>query len=79
MLSGYLFMQSVLSVCSMHWLTSSLIDFSSFFTGALEVSKLLPSSYSEQALAMEYHYYPIEIHPDMSIEEKTPYMVEWYE
>jgi Pyrimidine 5'-nucleotidase (UMPH-1) len=76
MLPGYLFMQSA---CSWHWLTSGLIDFSLFVTDALEVSKLLPPSYSEQALAMEYHYYPIEIDPDMSIEEKIPYMVEWYE
>ena len=30
-----------------------------------------------QALAIRDKYYPIETDPSMSIEEKTPYMVEW--
>ena len=45
--------------------------------GALETSTLMPSVYTTQSLALKDHYYAIEVHPSMSMEEKIPHMVEW--
>jgi 5'-nucleotidase len=45
----------------------------------LEKCSLLPKSYAEAAKALHQHYYPIEIDPTMSEEQKAPLMVEWWE
>ncbi|KAK7861964.1 hypothetical protein R5R35_006331 [Gryllus longicercus] len=39
----------------------------------------LPQNYREQSQALFNQYRPIEIDPEMSVEEKIPHMVEWYE
>jgi cytosolic 5'-nucleotidase 3 len=38
----------------------------------------LPKSYNDQSVALYHKYHAIEVHPDMTIEEKTPYMEMWY-
>lgn len=38
----------------------------------------LPKEYSQQAHAIRDKYFPIEVDPNMTIEEKIPYMVEWW-
>lgn len=39
----------------------------------------MPSFYREKALEFLHRYYPIEIDPKISEEEKIPYMREWYD
>jgi len=46
--------------------------------GVLENFPELPSSYTQQVKALRDVYYPIEIDPALSVEEKTPHMAEWY-
>ena len=46
--------------------------------GVMENSPLLPKAYTDQTNALRAKYLPIEQDPDLSIEEKIPYMVEWY-
>ncbi|XP_052814773.1 7-methylguanosine phosphate-specific 5'-nucleotidase-like isoform X2 [Mya arenaria] len=38
----------------------------------------LPGEYKEQAYKIRDKYFPIETDPNLTIEEKTPYMVEWW-
>lgn len=46
--------------------------------GVFEHSSLLPSDYTEQTKKLKEKYLKIECDPKMSIEEKTPFMIEWY-
>lgn len=46
--------------------------------GIMDNSSLMPSFYREEANKLLAKYYPIEIDPKMSEEEKIPYMIEWY-
>lgn len=46
--------------------------------GVVETSPLLTKQYQDQAKQIRDKYYPIEIDPYLSSEEKIPYMVEWY-
>jgi len=45
--------------------------------GALEKTSLLPNDVKDKILALKHKYYPIEVDPDLTVEEKCPYMVEW--
>jgi len=45
--------------------------------GALEKTTVLPTDLKNRIIALKNKYYPIEIDPKLSIEEKCPYMVEW--
>jgi len=46
--------------------------------GVLENYADLPSSYTEKVKILRNQYYPIEIDPSISIEEKIPHMSQWY-
>lgn len=46
--------------------------------GVMENSHLLPDSYTDQTNALRSKYLVIEHDPSLSIEEKIPYMIEWY-
>ncbi|XP_042874149.1 cytosolic 5'-nucleotidase 3-like isoform X3 [Penaeus japonicus] len=46
--------------------------------GIMDNSSLMPAFYREEANKLLAKYYPIEIDPKMSEEEKIPYMIEWY-
>lgn len=48
------------------------------FVGILDNSPLMPASYRERGIASVKKYYPIEIDPNMTVEEKIPLMIEWY-
>lgn len=43
----------------------------------LEDCGLLSEAYHERAQALQRHYYPLEVSPDLDMESKTRYMVEW--
>jgi len=45
--------------------------------GALEKTSVLPNDIKAGIIDLKNKYYPIEIDPKLSIEEKCPYMVEW--
>lgn len=45
---------------------------------ALERSSLLPANYSDEAHKLRGIYYPIEIDHKLTVDEKVPYMVEWW-
>jgi len=45
--------------------------------GALEKTSVLPSELKAKVIGLKNKYYPIEIDPKLTIEEKCPYMVEW--
>nr|XP_045585014.1 cytosolic 5'-nucleotidase 3-like isoform X2 [Procambarus clarkii] len=47
--------------------------------GIMDNSSLMPAFYREEANKLLAKYYPIEIDPKMSEEEKIPHMIEWYE
>ena len=44
----------------------------------IDSSPLLCSTYKEKATELRSYYYPIEIDPDTTVEEKLPYMHDWY-
>lgn len=46
--------------------------------GVFETSKFVPQTYLEETQALRSKYLPIELDAHMSIEEKTPHIVEWY-
>ncbi|CAL4061509.1 unnamed protein product [Meganyctiphanes norvegica] len=46
--------------------------------GIMDNSPLMPPYYREEASKLLNKYYPIEVDPIMTEEEKTPHMVEWY-
>jgi len=46
--------------------------------GVLENFPELPMCYTEKVKELRSHYYPIELDPTLSVEEKTPHMAEWY-
>lgn len=46
--------------------------------GVLESSRIINEEYRLQAQKLHDKYYPIEINPHISTEEKIPQMVEWY-
>jgi len=45
---------------------------------AIETNNRLPASYRKKAKAFAEKYYPIEIDPHLSIDQKVPLMVEWW-
>ena len=45
--------------------------------GALEMASVLPSDLKTNIIALKTKYYPIEVDPKLTIEEKCPHMVEW--
>ena len=47
--------------------------------GVMENSPLLPADYTSRSGALKQKYLPIEHNPEMSVEEKLPHIVEWYE
>lgn len=47
--------------------------------GIMDNSTLMPAFYREEANTLLAKYYPIEIDPEMTEEEKIPYMTEWYD
>ena len=49
-----------------------------YITEALDDSPLLPADYRTKANALRAHFYPIEIDPSLTIEQKIPLMVEWW-
>ena len=46
--------------------------------GVLENYKELPSDYHKKVKSVKDKYYPVEIDPSISLEEKIPIMKEWY-
>jgi len=46
-------------------------------TGALEKTSVLPNDLKADVIALKDKYYPIEVDPELTLEEKCPYMVEW--
>ena len=48
-----------------------------FLPDAIDSSDYIPQLYKDEAGKLKSYYYPIEIDPNKSIEEKTPHMVEW--
>jgi len=46
--------------------------------GVLENYSELPSSYHAKVQTVKSKYYPVEIDPKLTIEEKIPVMIEWY-
>ncbi|KAK3577134.1 hypothetical protein CHS0354_037467 [Potamilus streckersoni] len=44
----------------------------------LEEGGILPDFYKEKALKLREKYFSIETDPEMTIEQKTPYMIEWW-
>lgn len=44
----------------------------------LEEGHVLPEFYKDEARALRDHYFPIEMNPKLTIEEKIPVMVEWW-
>ncbi|XP_064646475.1 cytosolic 5'-nucleotidase 3-like isoform X2 [Lineus longissimus] len=46
--------------------------------GIIDESTLLPESYRIEATTLRNKYYAIEMDPDLTSDEKKPYMVEWY-
>lgn len=46
--------------------------------GVFETSKFVPQRYLMETQALRSKYLPIELDAHMSIEEKTPHIVEWY-
>jgi 5'-nucleotidase len=46
--------------------------------GVLENFPELPKCYTEKVKELRSHYYPIELDPALSVQEKTPHMAEWY-
>ena len=62
------------------WYTLSLRDtrFIHFCSHkVLEDCGLLSETYHERAQALQRHYYPLEVSPDLDMESKTRYMIEW--
>lgn len=51
----------------------------STFVGVMDNSSIMPSFYRQEANKLLAKYYPIEIDPKMTEEEKVPYMLEWYD
>ena len=49
-----------------------------FFSGLLCLCKHLPPHFISSDKQIKDKYYPIEIDPKLTPEEKTPYMQEWY-
>jgi 5'-nucleotidase len=47
--------------------------------GIMDHSSLVPDAFRQRTDALRDKYYPIEIDPSMTPEEKIPHMVEWYE
>ena len=47
------------------------------FPDVLDECRFLPDEFKQKAAATREHYYAIEIDPKLTIQEKTPYMVEW--
>jgi len=45
--------------------------------GGLEKSSILPIDFRTSVIDVKRKYYPIEVDPKLTIEEKCPYMVEW--
>jgi len=45
--------------------------------GALEKTAVLPSDFKTRATGLKNKYYPVEVDPKLTIEEKCPHMVEW--
>ncbi|KAK2170082.1 hypothetical protein LSH36_4g00030 [Paralvinella palmiformis] len=45
---------------------------------ALDNSPVLPNGYRENANMIRDRYYPIEIDPNLTVDEKIPFMVEWW-
>ena len=45
---------------------------------ALDDCPKLSDSYREKAYGLRNHYYPMEIEPSLTIEQKLPLMVEWW-
>ena len=46
--------------------------------GVIDNSPLLPKDYTARCQAIKAKYIAYEKDPDLTVEEKTPYMVEWY-
>jgi hypothetical protein len=38
----------------------------------------LPDGYTEKSHDLYSRFHPYEIHPNMTVKEKTPYMEQWY-
>lgn len=49
-----------------------------FCAGALDDCPKLNEEYRQKAHALRSKYYPIEIDPKMTMEEKLPHMIEWW-
>ncbi|XP_021962943.1 cytosolic 5'-nucleotidase 3 [Folsomia candida] len=47
--------------------------------GIIATSPLVSSDYRDKAMELYKKYYPIEVTPTMTIQEKIPHMIEWYE
>jgi len=45
--------------------------------GALEKTTVLPSDFKTRVIDLKNKYYPVEVDPKLTIEEKCPHMVEW--
>jgi len=45
--------------------------------GALEKTSVLPSDFKTRVIDLKKKYYPVEVDPKLTVEEKCPYMVEW--
>nr|ACO10818.1 Cytosolic 5-nucleotidase III-like protein A [Caligus rogercresseyi] len=46
--------------------------------GILEKSPVFPDSFREKCLALFNKYHPYEVDPSLTVEEKTPFIAEWY-
>lgn len=47
--------------------------------GVIENNSVVPSDFKKKTRSLFEKYYPIEIDPHMSEEEKIPHMIQWYE
>lgn len=48
-----------------------------FYTDIIDNCKLVTEECSQKLLQLKNKYYPIEIDPHLTMEEKYPFMVEW--
>lgn len=54
-----------------------LLILSFFCTDVIDNCKLVTEECRQKLLQLKHKYYPIEIDPHLSMEEKYPFMVEW--
>lgn len=76
--SEYKMVSSDLLVIICHHAISSVnVDADLFCTDIIDNCKLVTEECRQKLLQLKNKYYPIEIDPHLTMEEKYPFMVEW--